>query len=219
MGRKKPRRSHEPEEPEEPEKPEEPQEPSRYHIQDDAGRLHPVDAMDIQLEAIVMGGTFDDEGRLAFLDDPALFGPGSAHAPAALFEPRRAMMGRMPGSTKTTESQVEAAILGGLGRIDGPATLTPARGWTALLAGGHLGLTDHTGGPWSRIEASPTPEWLAAATEHGIIACLYGPMLGVRCPPESSPATWSATARAAELNRARGLGMVAGGLVGFRQAG
>lgn len=72
-------------------------------------------------------------------------------------------------------------------------------------------------GPWSRIEASPTPEWLAAATEHSLIVCLYGPMLGVRCPPESSPATWSATARAEELRRARGLGMVAGGIIGFRQ--
>jgi hypothetical protein len=211
MARKKARGPHDPEEPEEP------QEPSRWHIQDDAGRLRPADAMDIELEAIVMGGTFDDEGWLAFLDDPALFGPGSARVPAALFEPRRAMMGRLPGASKPTESQVEAAVLAGLGRVDGSAPLAPARGWTAVLAGGHLGLTDHTGGPWSRIEASPTPEWLAAATEHSLIVCLYGPMLGVRCPPESSPATWSATARAEELRRARGLGMVAGGIIGFRQ--
>jgi hypothetical protein len=191
---------------------------------DGAGVMQPADEIDIQIETLTMGEDIDDEGRLAFLGDTSVFGlvgqPETDRLPVALFEPGKTMLAGPPGGGVRTEVQVEGSVQAGLRRVGpGLVELETARGWTVTrLPGDRLLLAD-AGGPWSRIGVDLRLEqaWLDAVRELGVVVCLYGPALGVRRPPALSEREWTPAARGAELREARGRGLVAGGLVAWRE--
>ncbi|MCQ4045834.1 hypothetical protein ACFOSC_27850 [Streptantibioticus rubrisoli] len=202
------------------------------------GRLHidnqPVDEAAIFAEANRMAEHVDDHGRIMFWDDPALqlgelatgvdvttgaitTAPGeSGQMPAALFEPERAMMTRLPGQPPK-EGQVEGTIALGFRRFPrGFADIRTAPGWELhRLPDDQLELRPPHGGVYSRIRVPLDPAWVSAALHHGHVLCLYGPQLGVRTPPGTPAAKYTPQARLEEFRQGRERGWVAGGLVTY----
>lgn len=142
---------------------------------------------------------------------------GEDPMPVALFEPERAMMSRLP-SGETSEIQVEGAISAGLRRFPrGFADLRTIRGWALhRLADDRIELRSPDGGVYSRITVPASPDWYSAALHHGYVVCFYGPQLGVRTPPGSTPQQYTDAKRLEEFRTARGRGLVAGGIIAYR---
>lgn len=176
----------------------------------------------------------DDHGRLLYMDTPALglgqvaigidpdtgtveTDAGEDPMPVALFEPERAMMSRLPGG-ETSEIQVEGAISAGLRRFPrGFADLRTIPGWALhRLADDRIELRSPDGGVYSRITVPASPDWYSAALHHGYVVCFYGPQLGVRTPPGSTPQQYTDAKRLEEFRTARGRGLVAGGIIAYR---
>jgi hypothetical protein len=206
-----------------------PNKPRRSRFQIDE---RPVDQAEMMAYSEQLMAQVDDHGRLLFMDDPALgFGqvatgiteqgevttdPGAVPMPVALFEPERSIMMQAPGEAPQ-EGQVEGAIVAGLRRIArGVVDIRHSEGWALhRLPDDRLELRSPDGGVYSRIAAPVDPSWISSAVEHGYVLCLYGPQLGVRLPPDRTPAQYSAADRLAEFRTARGRGLVAGGFVTF----
>ncbi|MFI8829319.1 hypothetical protein [Streptomyces sp. NPDC053431] len=201
----------------------------RFHIDDRAVSQAEILAAGAQLSENV-----DDHGRLLYMDSAALglgqvatgIDPstgavqttdGEDPMPVALFEPERAMLSRLPrGEPK--EIQVEGAIAAGLRRFPrGFADLRTTPGWALhRLADNRLELRSPDGGVYSRITVSSSPDWYSAALHHGYVVCFYGPQLGVRTPPGSESAQYTDSKRLEEFRTARGRGLVAGGIIAYR---
>jgi hypothetical protein len=195
---------------------------------------HPVGHADFASHATAVADTLDNYGRVTFWDDPALqlgqvasgfdlesgavtVDPGeTGQLPAALFEPERALMMRIPGQPDR-EQQAEAAIELGMGRFSrGVAALRPAPGWTLhRLADEQLELRSPNGEAFSRIAVPLNPAWISAAVSTGFVLCLYGIQLGVRTPPGMPADQYTDQKRLEEFRRGRGLGFTAAGLVPY----
>lgn len=158
----------------------------------------------------VATGTDPDIGTVQTTD-------GEDAMPVALFEPERATMSRLPGG-EPTEIQVEGAIAAGLRRFPrGFAALRTIPGWALhRLSGDRLELRSPDGGVYSRITVPASPDWYSAALHHGYVVCFYGPQLGVRAPPGSTPEQYTDAKRLEEFRTARGRGLVAGGIIAYR---
>ncbi|MFE7485780.1 hypothetical protein [Streptomyces sp. NPDC057552] len=201
---------------------------SRFHVD---GRA--VDYATLSSHAAAVAGTVDDHGRVAFWDDPALqlgqvadgvtpsgevtFDPGqTGQLPAALFEPERALVVRVPGQPDR-EQQAEAAVELGMGRFGlGFAALRPAVGWALhRLPDERLELRSPNGEAFSRIAAPLNPAWISAALSTGFVLCLYGIQLGVRTPPGMPTDRYTDRKRLEEFRQGRGLGLTAAGLVSY----
>ncbi|MFF9786329.1 hypothetical protein [Streptomyces nigrescens] len=213
MGRFKPKKQH-----------------GRFHID---GRAVNEAAMKAQIAAVAE--TVDDCGRVTFWDDPALqlgeVATGintrtgtvtvdegeSGQLPAALFEPERALMMRIPGQPPL-EQQAEGAIALGLSRFRrGFAQLGPAIGWELhRLEDDRLELRTPDGGVYSRIAGPLDRGWVSAAVSTGYVLCLYGIQLGVRTPPDVPLAQYTDQARLEEFRRGRERGLTAAGLAAYR---
>ncbi|WP_053726717.1 hypothetical protein [Streptomyces sp. WM6378] len=195
---------------------------------------HPVGRSDLMSHISAVAETVDDHGRVTLWDDPALqLGQvargfdlasgtvtvepgGTEQLPAALFEPERALMMRLPGQPPQ-EQQVEIAIKLGLGRFGrGLSALCSAPGWSLhRLADERLELRSPNGEVFSRIEVPLNPAWISAAVSTGFVLCLYGIQLGVRTPPGMPANRYTDQERLEEFRRGRGLGFTAAGLVPF----
>ncbi|MFI6528107.1 hypothetical protein [Streptomyces uncialis] len=195
---------------------------------------HPVGRSALMSHISAVADTVDDHGRVTFWDDPALqLGQvargfdlesgtvtvepgGTEQLPAALFEPERALMMRMPGQPPR-EQQAEVAVELGLGRFGrGFAALRSAPGWTLhRLADERLELRSPNGEAFSRIAVPPNPAWISAAVSTGFVLCLYGIQLGVRTPPGMAAERYTDQERLEEFRRGRGLGYTAAGLVPY----
>lgn len=193
-----------------------------------------VSQAEILAEGTRLSDHVDDQGRLLFMDAPALglsqvatgidpdtgmlqTSDGEDPMPVALFEPERAMMSRLPGS-EPREIQVEGAIAAGLRRFPrGFADLRTHPGWALhRLADDRIELRSPDGGVYSRITVPTSPDWYSAALHHGYVVCFYGPQLGVRTPPGSAPEQYTDAKRLEEFRTARGRGLVAGGIIAYR---
>ncbi|MCW8102701.1 hypothetical protein [Streptomyces tauricus] len=193
-----------------------------------------VSKEEVLAEGVRLSDHVDDHGRLLYMDSPALglgqvatgIDPdtgtlqtteGEDPMPVALFEPARAMMARLPDS-EPTEIQVEGAIMAGLRRFPrGIADLRTIPGWALhRLADDQLELRSADGGIYSRIAIPSSPDWYSAALHHRYVLCFYGPQLGVRTPPESAPEQYTDAKRLEEFRTARGRGLVAGGIIAYR---
>ncbi|MEV6733738.1 MULTISPECIES: hypothetical protein [unclassified Streptomyces] len=137
--------------------------------------------------------------------------------PVALFEPERAMMSRVPGG-EPMEIQVEGAIAAGMRRFPrGFADLRTIPGWALhRLADDRIELRSPDGGVYSRICVPASPDWYSATLHHRYVVCFYGPQLGVRTPPDSTPERYTDAKRLEEFRTARGRGLVAGGIIAYR---
>ncbi|MFC5253555.1 hypothetical protein [Streptomyces nigrescens] len=158
----------------------------------------------------VATGIDPDTGTLQTTD-------GEDPMPVALFEPERAMMSRLPGGAPT-EIQVEGSIASGMRRFPrGVADLRTIPGWALhRLADDRIELRSPDGGVYSRITVAASPDWYSAALHHGYAVCFYGPQLGVRTPPESTPEQCTDAKRLEEFRTARGRGLVADGIIAYR---
>lgn len=191
----------------------------------------PVGFGELMAEADQISTTVDDEGRVLFVDDPAVgmgavvtglspsgepVADGTAdQVPVALFEPRKAMMIRQQDG-RLREAQAEAAVTLGLRPfLAGFVTLERAAGWVLRRLPGNSGLelVDSTGSVFSRIQHLLTPEWVSAAVSYGDVLVLYGTSIGVRVPEGVTEAGYLPAKRAAELKQSRELGTVAAGYV------
>ncbi|MYX48532.1 hypothetical protein [Streptomyces sp. SID8385] len=213
-----------------PKKPRSSQPPrQRFHIDDRA-----VSQAEILAAGEQMSNNVDDHGRLLYMDSPSLglgqvatgiepdtgivqTTDGEDPMPVALFEPERAMMSRLPGG-KPMEIQVEGALASGMRRFPrGIADLRTITGWAVhRLADDRIELRSPDGGVYSRITVPASPDWYSAALHHGYVVCFYGPQLGVRTPPGSSPEQYTDAKRLEEFRTARGRGLVAGGIIAYR---
>ncbi|WJY43176.1 hypothetical protein QT196_38575 (plasmid) [Streptomyces sp. P9-2B-2] len=201
----------------------------RFHIDDRA-----VSQAEILAAGTQLSDNVDDHGRLLYMDSPSLglgqvatgIDPdtgtvqttdGEDPMPVALFEPERSMMSRLPGNDPK-EIQVEGAIAAGLRRFPrGFADLRTIPGWALhRLADDRIELRSPDGGVYSRITVPASPDWYSAALHHGYVVCFYGPQLGVRTPPGSTPEQYTDAKRLEEFRTARGRGLVAGGIIAYR---
>ncbi|MFF9982414.1 hypothetical protein [Streptomyces erythrochromogenes] len=201
----------------------------RFHIDDRA-----VSQAEILAAGEQLSNNVDDHGRLLYMNSSSLglgqvatgIDPdtgtlqttdGEDPMPVALFEPERAMMSRLPGGAPT-EIQVEGAIALGMRRFPrGVADLRTIPGWALhRLADDRIELRSPDGGVYSRITVPASPDWYSAALHHGYAVCFYGPQLGVRTPPGSSPVAYTDAKRLEEFRTARGRGLVAGGIIAYR---
>ncbi|GAA3760456.1 hypothetical protein ACRWOO_16440 [Streptomyces sp. NEAU-PBA10] len=194
----------------------------------------PVGQADFASHVTAVADTIDDHGRVLFWDDPALqlgqvasgfdLASGAVtvdagetgQLPAALFEPERALMMRIPGQPDR-EQQAEVAIELGMGRFGlGFAALRPAPGWALhRLVDEQLELRSPNGEAFSRIAVPLNPAWISAAVSTGFVLCLYGIQLGVRTPPGMPAEQYTDQKRLEEFRRGRGLGFTAAGLVSY----
>ncbi|MFD8549676.1 hypothetical protein [Streptomyces sp. NPDC059649] len=95
----------------------------------------------------------------------------------------------------------------------GIADLRTTPGWALhRLADDRIELCSPDGGVYSRISVPSSPDWYAAALHHGYVVCFYGPQLGVRTPPEQ----YTDAKRLEEFRTTRGRGLVAGGIIAYR---
>ncbi|MDX3762585.1 hypothetical protein [Streptomyces sp. AK02-04a] len=126
------------------------------------------------------------------------------------------MMSQLPGS-EPREIQVEGSIAAGLRRFPrGIADLRTVSGWGLhRLADGQLELRSPDGGVYSRIAVPSSPDWYSAALHHRYVLCFYGPQLGVRIPPGSTPEQYTDAKRLEEFRTARGRGLGAGGIIAY----
>ncbi|MFC8273869.1 hypothetical protein ACFUJR_15350 [Streptomyces sp. NPDC057271] len=201
----------------------------RFHIDDRA-----VSQAEILAAGEQLSNNVDDHGRLLYMNSPVLglgqvatgIDPdtgtlqttdGEDPMPVALFEPERAMMSRLPGGAPT-EIQVEGAIASGMRRFPrGVADLRTIPGWALhRLSDDRLELRSPDGGVYSRITVPASPDWYSAALHHGYAVCFYGPQLGVRTPPGSTQAKYTDAERLEEFRTARGRGLVAAGIIAYR---
>ncbi|MGW1290597.1 hypothetical protein ACWD4N_45255 [Streptomyces sp. NPDC002586] len=201
---------------------------SRFHID---GR--PVTEVAMHDEFAAITNTVDDHGRVTFWNDPALqlgdmaagidpetgaivVEPTGGQLPAALFEPARALMTKMPGCAPS-EQQAEQAIALGMSRFGlGLAQIGPAAGWQLhRLADERLELRTPDGGVYSRITVPFDPRWVSAAVSTGFVLCLYGIQLGVRTPPGVPEDQYTDQARLEEFRHGRTQGFTAAGLVPY----
>ncbi|MFE3583188.1 hypothetical protein [Streptomyces vinaceus] len=201
----------------------------RFHIDDRA-----VSQAEILAAGEQLSNNVDDHGRLLYMNSPVLglgqvatgIDPdtgtlqttdGEDPMPVALFEPERAMMSRLPGGAPT-EIQVEGAIASGMRRFPrGVADLRTIPGWALhRLSDDRIELRSPDGGVYSRITVPASPDWYSAAVHHGYAVCFYGPQLGVRTPPGSTQAKYTDAERLEEFRTARGRGLVAAGIIAYR---
>ncbi|MYS36329.1 hypothetical protein K388_06982 [Streptomyces sp. KhCrAH-43] len=201
----------------------------RFHIDDRA-----VSQAEILMAGEQLSNNVDDHGRLLYMNAPSLglgevatginvdtgsveTAQGEDPMPVALFEPERAMMSQVPGGA-VTEIQVEGAIATGMRRFPrGLADLRTIPGWALhRLVDDRLELRSPDGGVYSRIAVPSAPDWYSAALHHGYVVCFYGPQLGVRTPPNSTPERYTDAERLEEFRTARGRGLVAGGIITYR---
>ncbi|MEV6124739.1 hypothetical protein AB0M23_30230 [Streptomyces sp. NPDC052077] len=201
----------------------------RFHIDDRA-----VSQAEILAAGEQLSNNVDDHGRLLYMNSPVLglgqvatgIDPdtgtlqttdGEDPMPVALFEPERAMMSRLPGGAPT-EIQVEGAIASGMRRFPrGVADLRTIPGWALhRLSDDRIELRSPDGGVYSRITVPASPDWYSAALHHGYAVCFYGPQLGVRTPPGSTQAKYTDAERLEEFRAARGRGLVAAGIIAYR---
>ncbi|MFE5549584.1 hypothetical protein ACFQ71_38080 [Streptomyces sp. NPDC056534] len=201
----------------------------RFHIDDRA-----VSQAEILAAGEQLSNNVDDHGRLLYMHSPVLglgqvatgIDPdtgtlqttdGQDPMPVALFEPERAMMSRLPGGAPT-EIQVEGAIASGMRRFPrGVADLRTIPGWALhRLSDDRIELRSPDGGVYSRITVPASPDWYSAALHHGYAVCFYGPQLGVRTPPGSTQAKYTDAERLEEFCTARGRGLVAAGIIAYR---
>ncbi|MFE2561264.1 hypothetical protein M1P56_36265 (plasmid) [Streptomyces sp. HU2014] len=201
----------------------------RFHIDDRA-----VSQAEILAAGEQLSNNVDDHGRLLYMNSPVLglgqvatgIDPdtgtlqttdGEDPMPVALFEPERAMMSRLPGGAPT-EIQVEGAIASGMRRFPrGVADLRTIPGWALhRLSDDRIELRSPDGGVYSRITVPASPDWYSAALHHGYVVCFYGPQLGVRTPPGSTQAKYTDAERLEEFRTARGRGLVAAGIIAYR---
>ncbi|MCZ0983812.1 hypothetical protein O1L60_44405 [Streptomyces diastatochromogenes] len=201
----------------------------RFHIDDRA-----VSQAEILAAGEQLSNNVDDHGRLLYMDSPVLglgqvatgIDPdtgtlqttdGEDPMPVALFEPERAMLSRLPGGAPT-EIQVEGAIASGMRRFPrGVADLRTIPGWALhRLSDDRIELRSPDGGVYSRITVPVSPDWYSAALHHGYAVCFYGPQLGVRTPPGSTPAKYTDAERLEEFRTARDRGLVAAGIIAYR---
>ncbi|MFB7171699.1 hypothetical protein ACFCYM_12855 [Streptomyces sp. NPDC056254] len=201
----------------------------RFHIDDRA-----VSQAEILAAGEQLSNNVDDHGRLLYMNSPVLglgqvatgIDPdtgtlqttdGEDPMPVALFEPERAMMSRLPGGAPT-EIQVEGAIASGMRRFPrGVADLRTIPGWALhRLSDDRIELRSPDGGVYSRITVPASPDWYSAALHHGYAVCFYGPQLGVRTPPGSTQAKYTDAERLEEFRTARGRGLVAAGIIAYR---
>jgi hypothetical protein len=203
---------------------------SRFHIGD-----KPVGMAEMMAEAGAISDAVDDNGRLSYID--RVFGPADIATamspdlsietepnadptPVALFEPTKSLIMARPGEPPR-DAQVEGAIAFGLRRLSpGFATFELADGWVLhRLTYDQLELRSPDGGVYSRILVdTEDAAWFSAAERHGHVLCLYGPQLGVRVPPETSPEDYTDAARLEERRLGRSRGLTAGALVEFRDS-
>ncbi|MFE5302058.1 hypothetical protein [Streptomyces sp. NPDC056632] len=203
----------------------------RFHIDDRA-----VSQAEILAAGEQLSNNVDDHGRLLYMNSPVLglgqvatgIDPGTGTLqttdgedpmPVALFEPERAMMSRLPGGAPT-EIQVEGAIASGMRRFPrGVADLRTIPGWALhRLSDDRIELRSPDGGVYSRITVPASPDWYSAALHHGYAVCFYGPQLGVRTPPGSTQAKYTDAERLEEFRTARGRGLVAAGIIAYRNS-
>jgi hypothetical protein len=201
----------------------------RFHIDGQA-----VDEATLDAEVKKIANQVDDHGRILFWDDPALqLGQvavsretkagmitvepeETGQMPAALFEPERAIITRLPGQPPV-EQQVEGTVTLGFRRLPrGYADIRPAPGWQLhRLPDDQLELRPPHGGVWSRIRVPLEPAWISAALHYGYVLCLYGTNLGVRTLPGMDEVTYTPQARLADFRKGREQGLVAGGFVTY----
>jgi hypothetical protein len=201
----------------------------RFHIDDRA-----VGQAEILAAGAQLSDNVDDNGRLLYMNSPSL-GLGQVATgidtdtgtvqtsdsedpmPVALFEPERAMLAKSPGE-EPTELQVEGAIAAGMRRFPrGIADLRTIPGWALhRLDDDRIELRSPDGGVYSRITVPASPGWYSAALHHGYVVCFYGPQLGVRTPPGSTSEQYTDAKRLDEFRTARGRGLVAGGIIVYR---
>ncbi|MFD9151606.1 hypothetical protein ACFWDF_30945 [Streptomyces diastaticus] len=200
----------------------------RFHIDNRA-----VSQAEILAHGEHLSNSVDDHGRLLYMNTPSLglgqvatgIDPNTGAVqttdredpmPVALFEPERAMMSRLRGGVPK-EIQVEGAISAGMRRFpDVIADLRTIPGWTLhRLDDDRLELRSPDGGVYSRIAVPASPGWYSAALHHRYVVCFYGPQLGVRTPPGSTPAQYTDAKRLEEFRTARGRGLVAGGIIAY----
>ncbi|MFF8919565.1 hypothetical protein ACF08M_41370 [Streptomyces sp. NPDC015032] len=216
-----------------------PQKQRRDRQQTPAGQRFRMDDRAVSQTEILAAGeqlsnNVDDHGRLLYMDSPSLelgqvatgtdpdtgtvqTTDGEDPMPVALFEPERAMMSRIPGGTPT-EIQVEGAIASGMRRFPrGIADLRAIPGWALhRLADDRIELRSPDGGVYSRITVPASPDRYSTALHHGYVVCSYGPQLGVRTPSGSTLEQYTDAKRLEEFRTARGRGLVAGGIIAYR---
>jgi len=178
----------------------------------------------------------DMPGRATYLTDPVLghgqpvsgIGPGgrlltedngtTEPLPVVLFEPAHAVVLQNTGTGLMQEARIEGIIAAGFGRIPPHPvwTVRPALGWEVRRRAGELVLRDGGGEIWATSKITPDPAWVSAAASYQHVIVFFGPQLGVRVPPGTSPADYATARRAAEFQAARRRGLVAAATVAWR---
>ncbi|MFE5884784.1 hypothetical protein [Streptomyces hydrogenans] len=176
----------------------------RFHLDDRA-----VSQAEILAAGEQLSNNVDDHGQLLYMNSPSLglgqvatgIAPdagtlqttdGEDPMPVALFEPKRAMMSRLPGGAPT-EIQVEGAIPSGMRRLPrGVPELRTIPGWALhRRADDRIELRSPDGGFYPRITVPASPDWYSTALHHGYAVSFYGPQFGVRTTPRSSPVKYT----------------------------
>jgi hypothetical protein len=186
------------------------------------------------LENLQAGGLLEAgmPGRVTYLTDPVLGSmqmaagvhggkliagdPGTVEPlPVMMFEPGRAVLLENTAAGVVQEGRVEAIVAAGFGRVPPGAVwaVESAPGWQLQRVPGELVLRDTNGDTWASSPVTPDPRWVSAAASYGHVMVLYGPQLGVRRPPSTSPDRYTTGARAAEFRQAREYGLVTAAIV------
>ena len=156
-------------------------------------------------------------GRALLGDDPALGFLAPAGLPVLLLEPVETFMALDP-TGRDCELQTEVLVQQGFQRFEpGADPVGELSGWTVRQAVGQLQLRDGAGELWAYSYVRPGRRWLdAAADAHGRALVVYGTMIGVRAPRGVRAGQYAPAHRAAELQTARGRGLVAAAILTWR---
>jgi hypothetical protein len=160
--------------------------------------------------------------RATYLDDP-IFGsrlaPVTSMSPAGelltdpsarldqipvlLFEPARSAMVRDPSTGRVHELRTEVMVSTGFHRVPTRFVIggLPADGWGVYRVPDGVVLRDGDGAVRAEGRLTLDPEWVSAAASCRSVLVFFGPKLGIRVVPGSSP--YTDKGRAEEFTRGR----------------
>jgi hypothetical protein len=136
--------------------------------------------------------------------------------PVLLVEPRKAAISRNTETGETREEQIEAIIAAGFQRMLYPSTgVQEAPSWKVSRISQTIRLVDADRRLWAEVRHVRDERWLSQARRLGWVLVIYGPLIGVRTPPGQDD--YDDGARLEELRDARRRGLVAAGVVRWRE--